>query len=299
MPQGYTLRPPRAAASVQDQGNVVSRGLGCGNTGGGIQQVNVALVGHFHREYRDLAVRGGAAHEFRAYRGAKQNAGIGVTEEKMKLFIGIRRVQRGCGSGNGGGEKAHNRRQSVGQCNRYRIANTCCRSESYVTRIPSSGTIIAVWLSAKCKTSRRVCTDFSVIRYFLSPRVPGVIAQSCLLFTKNVHKKRSRKTFTKTRCRSPALSSRARERSMNLDRVAFCAQDLSELFQEKLHVIIGGQRAHHANAEDFAGERPKTAGDFNARLVQQAFSHFRLVNTFWDTHRVQGCNSMLLGNVHA
>src|ERR1035441_364834 len=187
-------------------------------------------------------------------------------------------------------------RRMPAEAKAFAIASTCCLSESYVTRIPSSGTIIAVWLSAKCKTSRRVCTDFSVIRYFLSPRVPGVIAQSCLLFTKNVHKKRSRKTFTKTRCRSPALSSRARERSMNLDRVAFCAQDLSELFQEKLHVIIGGQRAHHANAEDFAGERPKTAGDFNARLVQQASSHFRLVNTFWNTHRVQGCNSMLLGN---
>ncbi len=122
MPQGNTLRPPRAAAGVQDQGNVVSRGLGCGNTGGGIQQVNVALVAHFHREHWNLAVRGGGAHEFCAYRGAKQNAGIGVTEEKMKLLIGIRRVQRGCGPGDGGGEKAHNRRQSVGQCNRDRIA---------------------------------------------------------------------------------------------------------------------------------------------------------------------------------
>src|SRR5208282_1180068 len=88
-------------------------------------------------------------------------------------------------------------------------------------------------------------------------------------------------------------------RDTTLDRVALCAQDLSELLQKKLHVIFRGQRAHHADAEDLAGERPKTAGDFNARLVQQAFSHFRLVNTFWKTDRVQSCNSMLLGNVHA
>ena len=86
---------------------------------------------------------------------------------------------------------------------------------------------------------------------------------------------------------------------MNLYRVALCAQGLSELLQKKLHVIFGGQRAHHANAEDFACERTETTGDFNARVVQKAFSYFRLVNPFWNAHRVQGRNSVLLGNVHA
>jgi hypothetical protein len=70
----------------------------------------------------DLAVGGCAAHEFRAYQGAEQNAGIGVPEKKKKLLIGIRRVQRGCGSGDGGREKADHRRQSIGQSDSHRIA---------------------------------------------------------------------------------------------------------------------------------------------------------------------------------
>lgn len=86
---------------------------------------------------------------------------------------------------------------------------------------------------------------------------------------------------------------------MNLDRVALCAQGLFELLQKKLYVIFGGQRTHHANAEDFACERPKTAGDFNARFIQKAASHFRLVNTWWNAHRVQGRNSVPFGNVQA
>src|ERR1039458_4249568 len=108
-------------------------------------------------------------------------------------------------------------RRMPAEAKAFAMASTCCLSESYVTRIPSSGTIIAVWLSAKCKTSRRVCTDFSVIRYFLSPRVPGVIAQSCLLFTKNVHKKRSRKRDVALQ---PCRHARGKD-PMNLVRVSF------------------------------------------------------------------------------
>src|SRR5208337_5246854 len=75
-----------------------------------------------HRNYRDLAVGGGAAREFLAHGRAKQNTGIRVREEKKKLLVGIRRVQRSGGASDGGGEKAHNRRQSVGQRNRYGTA---------------------------------------------------------------------------------------------------------------------------------------------------------------------------------
>src|ERR1019366_7899656 len=95
MPQGDTLRPPRASAGVQDQGNVVSRGLGGGNTSGSTHYLNIACLAHFNREHRNLAVEGGTAREFCADWGAKQNASIGVPEKKEKLLIGVRRVQRG------------------------------------------------------------------------------------------------------------------------------------------------------------------------------------------------------------
>ena len=38
-----------------------------------------------------------------------------------------------------------------------------------------------------------------------------------------------------------------------LDRGAVCTQGAFELPQKKLHVVFGGQGAHHADAEDFAG----------------------------------------------
>jgi len=69
MPQGHTLGPPRASARVQYQGYVVSRGLGYRNSHRNTRQANVALLAHFRREHRDLAVRGCAAREFSAYRG--------------------------------------------------------------------------------------------------------------------------------------------------------------------------------------------------------------------------------------
>ncbi len=123
MPQGNTLGTPRAPAGVQDQGDIVSRRRGCGNGGGGsAHELNVALFGHFHREHRDLAVGGRAACEFCAYRRTKQNARVGVSEEKEELLIRVRQVQRSCRSSDGSGEKADNRRQAVRQCDRYRIA---------------------------------------------------------------------------------------------------------------------------------------------------------------------------------
>src|SRR5271169_2682195 len=110
MTQGNTLRTPRASAGMQDQGNVVGRGLSSRNSGGSTRHVNVSLVVHFHRNDWNLAVGGGAAHKFRADRRAQQNASIGVSEKKKKLLVGIRRVQRGCCASDGGSEKADDRR---------------------------------------------------------------------------------------------------------------------------------------------------------------------------------------------
>src|SRR5260370_10926836 len=95
MPQGYTLRPSGASASMQDQGNVVGFGLGGRHSGGRRSgEMNDALIAHSHRERGNLFVRGGATREFRAYRRAKQNARVGVSQKKKKLLVGICQVQR-------------------------------------------------------------------------------------------------------------------------------------------------------------------------------------------------------------
>src|SRR5580692_12427174 len=103
MPQGNPLGSPCASAGVQDKGDVVSRGFGGRGARGSIHQVNDALVAHFHREHWNLAVRSRSAHELRSYRRAKQNTRIGITEEKMKLLIGVCRIQRSSSSGDGCG----------------------------------------------------------------------------------------------------------------------------------------------------------------------------------------------------
>ena len=222
MPQRNTLRPPRASAGVQDQGNVVCRRLGCGNTGGSTHQMNIAILAHFHREDRNLAVRGGAAYEFRAYRGAKQNTGIGVTKEKMKLLIGISRVQRGCGAGDGGSEKAHNRRQSVGQRNRDSIATANARAGQSVrhrqdllperivgdtdSKLGNDNCRVAV---SEMQNVKKGVDGLQCHSLFPLPPGPWMLEQSCLPFEK---------TFTTTKRlspHSPALSSRTRENPMN------------------------------------------------------------------------------------
>lgn len=50
----------------------------------------------------------------------------------MELFIGIGRVQRRRGSSDGSGQKAHNRGQPIGQCNRNSIAAADARGSQGV-----------------------------------------------------------------------------------------------------------------------------------------------------------------------
>src|SRR5882762_9301784 len=117
-------------------------------------------------------------------------------------------------------------------------------------RSPSSGTTIAVLLSAKYKTSSRVCADFNVIRAPLA-------------------------------------------------RVTACDEGLLKLLQKKLDVLFRGQRTHHADAENFACERSKAAGNFNAWSIQKVLAHFGFVKPCGNAHGVQGCDPMRFGNVHA
>src|SRR5712691_4075925 len=96
MPQWHTLRPSCASAGVQDQGNIVRRRRNRRNSCGSICQENLTGVVHCHRKYGDLTVCGRTAGEFRAYGGTKQDTSVGVTEKKQELFVGVRRIQRGC-----------------------------------------------------------------------------------------------------------------------------------------------------------------------------------------------------------
>src|SRR5271155_259600 len=151
---------------------------------------------------------------------------------------------------------------------------------------PSSGTITAARPSAKCKTSRSVWTDFRVIRYCLwreclddasilsvVRKTSGIWAQGLMLG------------------RPPP--------NPDSGGVALRLQRFAKLFQEKLQIFLGGQRAHNTDTEDLPGQRTEAASDLNASIVYQAFSNFRLANTFWNAHCVQCRNAKALGNVHA
>src|SRR5580704_4031089 len=83
------------------------------------------------------------------------------------------------------------------------------------------------------------------------------------------------------------------------DGVALRLERFAKLFEEKLYIFLGGQGTHDADAENFPCERTEAASDLNACIFYQAFSNFRLVNTFWNTHCVQGWNAEAFGNVHA
>src|SRR5208282_2669770 len=86
---------------------------------------------------------------------------------------------------------------------------------------------------------------------------------------------------------------------MNLSPVASAFRSLLNSFKIKTHIVLGGQRAHHAKAKDFTHERSETAGDPHDWFVQQASSHFPLVNSSWNARCIQGRHSMPLGNVQA
>src|SRR5580704_1428496 len=88
-------------------------------------------------------------------------------------------------------------------------------------------------------------------------------------------------------------------RLMKSNRVAFGLQRLTKFFQEKLHILLRGQRTHNPDAKDLPSKRAETTGDLNAGIVDQALPNSCLVDAFWNPHRVQGRNAVLLGNVHA
>ena len=109
MPQGNLLGPPRASAGVQDQGNVIGRGRGRGDSCGSGDKVDSAVFTHFHREHRDLEVGGGVTRQLRSDRRDEKHSSVGIPKKEMKLLIRVSRVQRGCGPGDGGRQKAHDR----------------------------------------------------------------------------------------------------------------------------------------------------------------------------------------------
>src|SRR5580700_5580662 len=86
---------------------------------------------------------------------------------------------------------------------------------------------------------------------------------------------------------------------MKLNRVAFGLQRLTKFFQEKLHIFRRGQRTHNPDAKDLPSKRTETTSDLDASIFDQTLPNFCFVDAFWNPHRVQGRNAVLLGNVHA
>ena len=77
---------------MQNQRDIVGLRLCRATAGRPANEVNVTLLAHFHGENWNLAVESRSARVFRSYRGAKQNARVGIAEKKMKFFVRVRGV---------------------------------------------------------------------------------------------------------------------------------------------------------------------------------------------------------------
>ena len=121
MREGHALRPARAAARVQDQGDVVearwidvARGRDAG-------EAHRARGVHLDDEDGHL-VAGGLARFLGAVRGQQQDLGVGVLEVEAEFLFFVSRIERRGGSGDACGEKRHDRRQPVRERRRDAVA---------------------------------------------------------------------------------------------------------------------------------------------------------------------------------
>src|ERR1035438_10832531 len=96
MTQRHALGPSGASTGVQDESNIVGGRRRRGDSTGSVDHTHVALFVHLRGKHWNVAILRRGAHELGPYRRAKQNARVSITEEEMKLFVGIRRIQRRC-----------------------------------------------------------------------------------------------------------------------------------------------------------------------------------------------------------
>ena len=119
---GHALGAARAAAGVQDQRDVVGRRRqllsGLWRAGDAHKTVGV----HFQRVHRNSARRGGLARVVLPFRRAQQHLRVGVFQIKMHFVFAIAGIQRRGRSRDRCGQKADDRRQSVGQHGGHAIA---------------------------------------------------------------------------------------------------------------------------------------------------------------------------------
>src|ERR1035437_8033760 len=64
-------------------------------------------------------------------------------------------------------------------------------------------------------------------------------------------------------------------------------EGLFQRFQDEQHVLGGRAVTHQTDAEDLARERPETAGDLDAALLEQEFPHFGVVHALRHLRRVE------------
>src|SRR5215472_7506606 len=84
-----------------------------------------------------------------------------------------------------------------------------------------------------------------------------------------------------------------------LDGISFRTQGFSEFLQQELYVVFCCQRTHHSNAENLPRQRPKAAGNLNARPIQKSLTDFRFVYARRNYHGVESRNTEFRGHMHA
>lgn len=81
--------------------------------------------------------------------------------------------------------------------------------------------------------------------------------------------------------------------------VALCSQGVLELPQQKLHILLGSQSPHDADAKHLSCERAKATQNLDPLLVQKSSPHFGVIHTLRHRHRVQRPYSLSFRNMHA
>src|ERR1700736_5014984 len=96
MPDGYSLGPPGASASVEYKGDIVRIGRRCRLTSGSVRDADKSIGVHLNRVHRNPAL-GGLARFCTSIRRAEENARGRVFQEETELVRSIAGIQgRGC-----------------------------------------------------------------------------------------------------------------------------------------------------------------------------------------------------------
>ncbi len=109
---------------MQDQRDVVPAGGGRRAAARRSGDADHSAAVHLERVDRNAAALGSLARRVRAFRRAEQDFCAGVFEVEAEFLFTVAGIEWSGRAGDGGGEEAYDRRQSIGQGCRHPVAST-------------------------------------------------------------------------------------------------------------------------------------------------------------------------------